>query len=290
MKISPVPESVIQRAARGELSALDELLTTIQGGIYNLAVRMLGNKDDAADACQEILLKVTTHLASYRAEAAFTTWVYQVARNHLLNASTKSRESPEVSLDAMAETLKAGLELGANTWNDRAIQPEEKLAARQMAVSCTQGMLMRISREERLAFLLDTVFGLPSNEAALVLEVTPAAYRKRLSRARQALDDFGQLTCGLVNKQADCQCEKQAHAVRILHRTPSLQSSAHLANKQITMTLAEQQQASDALDELGRMSDMAGVLRAHPDWQAPERMREAIRWVLTRHTAGAGLM
>ena len=289
MKITDPGASLINSAVKGNLQALSALLAKIEPGVYNLAVRMLGNKDDAADACQEILLKVTTHLASYRAEAAFTTWVYQVARNHLLNASSKSRESPEVSLDAMAETLKAGLELGASTWSERILQPEEKLAARQMAVVCTQGMLMRVSRDERLAYLLDTVFGLRSDEAAMVLEVTPAAYRKRLSRARQVLEDFGRSVCGLVNAEANCRCEKQVHAVQVLRRTPSLQTSAHLINKQIAMSRSEQQQASDALDELGRMSDMAGVLRAHPDWQAPERMREAIRWVLTTHTAGTGL-
>jgi RNA polymerase sigma factor (sigma-70 family) len=288
VKITDPGAALIHSAAQGNLHALGQLLVIIEPGIYNLAVRMLGNKDDAADACQEILLKVTTHLAGYRSEAAFTTWVYQVARNHLLNASTKSRESPVVSLDAMSDALKVGLELGASTWSERALLPEEKLAARQMAVVCTQGMLMRVSREERLAYLLDTVFGLPSDEAALVLDVTPAAYRKRLSRARHALEGFAQSACGLVNARADCRCEKQVHAVQVLHRTPSLQTGAHMSSNQLAMNRAEQQQASDALDELGRMSDMAGVLRAHPDWQAPERMREAIRWVLTTHTAGKG--
>ena len=149
-------------------------------------------------------------------------------------------------------------------------------------------MRMRVSHEERLAYLLDTVFGLASAEAALVLEITPGANRKRLSRARKALEDFAQSACGLVNAAADCRCEKPLHAVQLLRRTPSVKTRPRLTNKQIIMTSSEQQQASDALEELGRMSDMAGVLRAHPDWQAPERMREAMRWVLTTHEAGSG--
>ncbi len=283
MKIAPINPADLARATQGDLGALGQLLATIEPGIYNLAVRMLGNQDDAADACQEILLRVTTHLASYRAEAAFTTWVYQVARNHLLNASTKSRESPEVSLDSLADTLKAGLDLGASTWGGRAQQPDDRLAARQMAVACTQGMLMRMGREDRLAYLLDTVFGLPSEEAALVLEVTPAAYRKRLSRARQSVEGVAHSVCSLVNADADCRCDKQAHAVAVMRQHPSPRSAAYLSAKSLTMTRAEQE-AGDVLDQVGRMSDMAGVLRAHPQWQAPERMREAIRWVLTTHT------
>lgn len=282
MKITDPGAATICDATRGDITALNLLLSTIQPGIYNLAVRMLGNKDDAADACQEILLRITTHLASYRAEAAFTTWVYQVARNHLLNASSKSRESPEVSLDSLADTLRAGLDLGASTWGQRVQQPDDRLEARQMGVACTQGMLMRMRREDRLVYLLDTVFGLPSEEAALVLEVTPAAYRKRLSRARQCVEGVAHSVCSLVNPQADCRCDKQVHSMSIMRKNSSPSTTAYCSAKSITMTRAEKE-ASDALDQVGRMSDMAGVLRAHPDWQAPERMREAIRWVLTTH-------
>ncbi len=95
------------------LMYLNAVLLSIQPGVYNLAVRMLGNRDDAADAAQEILMKVVTHLSSFRGDAAFTTWVFQIARNHLLTASTRSRESPEVSLDAIAERLQTGLDFAA---------------------------------------------------------------------------------------------------------------------------------------------------------------------------------
>jgi RNA polymerase sigma factor (sigma-70 family) len=279
MKIATIDSNVLALAANGDLKALDALLVGIQPGVFNLCVRMLGNRDDAADACQEILLKVTTHLGSFRGDAAFSTWVYQVARNHLLNASTRSRESPELSFDALSATLQAGLDLGIDTWNNRALQPDEKFAAREMAVTCTQGMLMRLDREHRLAYLLDAVFGLSSDESAKVLEISATAYRKRLSRARKALEGFAQRACGLVNSDAACRCEKQVHALQQLELkgmkrpAPSLQIDAQ-----------ERQRASNALDSIMHMSDMAGVLRCHPHWQAPERQLAAIRLVLTTHT------
>ena len=54
--------------------------STIQPGIYKLAVHVLGHRDDAADATQEILLKVVTHLAGFRGESAFSTWVWRLPR------------------------------------------------------------------------------------------------------------------------------------------------------------------------------------------------------------------
>jgi RNA polymerase sigma factor (sigma-70 family) len=281
MKITAIETGVLTRAVNGDLSALDALLAGIQPGVYNLCVRMLGNRDDAADACQEILLKITTHLGTFRGDAAFTTWAYQVARNHLLTASTRSRESPELSFDALSATLQAGLDLGRDTWNNRVLQPDEKLAAREMAVTCTQGMLMRLDREHRLAYLLDAVFGLSSEESAQVLEISSAAYRKRLSRARQALDGFAQNTCGVVNPTAACQCEKQVHALRQLERKGIKRPAPTLC-----MDTQERQHAANALDSIMHMSDMAEVLRSHPEWRAPDRQLAAIRLVLTTQTPG----
>ena len=133
MKITNPGHDVVAKAANGDLAAIDAVLLSIQPGVYNLAVRMLGNRDDAADAAQEILMKVVTHLGSFRGDAAFTTWVFQIARNHLLTASTRSRESPEVSLDAIAERLQTGLDfaarLGSHANAERALTPEDKLAA-----------------------------------------------------------------------------------------------------------------------------------------------------------------
>jgi len=70
MQITDPGPELLQAATQGELPALDRLLMAIQPGIHNLAVRVLGQRDDAADATQEILLKVVTHLASFRNEAA----------------------------------------------------------------------------------------------------------------------------------------------------------------------------------------------------------------------------
>jgi RNA polymerase sigma factor (sigma-70 family) len=278
MSIATVELQVLSAAANGNLKALDTVLAAIQPGVFNLSIRMLGNHDDAADACQEILLKVTTHLSSFRGEAAFSTWVYQVARNHLLNASTRSREHPELSFDALSATLQAGLDLGRDTWSNRALQPDEKLAAREMAITCTQGMLMRLDREQRLAYLLDAVFGLSSEESAQVLEISPAAFRKRLSRARLALDGFAQNSCGLVNAEANCRCEKQVHAVRRLAENGRVRTAPVLWQDQ-----QERQRAAQALDSIMHISDIAEVLRQHPQWQAPERQLAAIRLVLTTH-------
>jgi RNA polymerase sigma factor (sigma-70 family) len=279
MKITDPGPDVLRAATQGDLGAIDRLLDAIQPGIHNLAVRVLCQRDDAADATQEILLKVVTHLSGFRGEAAFTTWAWRVAHNHLMTARTRSAESPEVSLEAMAERLDAGLDFAARAAQTHGepgpLTPQDKLEARQVALACTQSMLMSLDREQRLVYLLDTVFDLPSQEAAAVVGITAQAYRQRLSRARQRLHDFMRRACGLVAHDAACRCDKQLPALRH-HRSARsvvpiepVQTAGHAA-------------AAEAFDAFTRVSDAASVFRSHPEMQAPEATRAAIRWVLGR--------
>jgi RNA polymerase sigma factor (sigma-70 family) len=276
MKIPDIDYAQVQLACGGDLNALDALIAAIQPGVYNLAVRMLGHREDARDATQEILLKVVTHLAKFRGEAAFSTWVYKIARNHLLTASTRARETPEVSLEALQEKLAQGLHYGASLTDmqssEISITPEDKAAAREVALACTQGMLMAMDRDQRLAYLLDVVFGLSSQQAAQVLEVSPEAYRKRLSRARVQLDSFMGGTCGLVNQQAECRCEKQLPAIKFQRQLTQ--------HEQADMPLLAEESAQIHLDRLFIMGEAAAVFRGHPDYQAPAAMTQAIREVL----------
>jgi RNA polymerase sigma factor (sigma-70 family) len=275
MKIpNPSPE-LLHDCVQGDLHAIDTMLRAIEPAVYNLAVRMLGQRDDAADATQEILLKVVTHLGGFRGQALFSTWVFQVARNHLLTASTRARESPETSLDAMAERLQAGLDFYATQGVEPSLTPEDKLAARQTALSCTQGMLMTLDREHRLVFVLDLLFGLSSKDGAEVAGISAEAYRQRLSRARSRLDAFTQRTCGLVQPDAACRCEKQLPALQHVQR-----HGGAAAPSVIAIHAEERAEAERALDGLVRLSNAAGLLRAHPEYRAPGVMRLAIRTAL----------
>src|SRR5262245_39241635 len=72
-------EALAERAKDGDREALESLLFEIQDDIYRLAMRMLGLRAEAEDATQEILVKVMTHLADFRGESAFKTWVWTIA-------------------------------------------------------------------------------------------------------------------------------------------------------------------------------------------------------------------
>jgi hypothetical protein len=196
-----------------------------------------------------------------------------------MTAKTRKAESPEVSLDAIAERLEQGLEFAAHITQARGdpgpLTPQDKLEARQVALSCTQSMLMALDREQRLAYVIDTVFNLDSREAAAVVGISPVAYRQRVSRARARLDAFMSQSCGLANPDAACQCERQLPAVRHLSKLHGVDRGAVVA-----LHKPEMEEAERHFVAFTRVADAAAMLRTHPDYQAPEAQRAAILAVL----------
>ncbi len=78
-------QALVDKATTGDKKALETLIAGVQDIVFNLSLRMLGTFADAEDATQDILLKMITHLSSFRGDSSFTTWVFSIAANHLKN-------------------------------------------------------------------------------------------------------------------------------------------------------------------------------------------------------------
>ncbi len=89
---------LIDQAVAGDKEALETVISSVQDLIFNLSLRMLGTFADAEDASQDIILKVITHLSSFRKESAFSTWLFRIAVNHLkrLQKTYVCKLSPEL--------------------------------------------------------------------------------------------------------------------------------------------------------------------------------------------------
>jgi RNA polymerase sigma factor (sigma-70 family) len=258
-----------RRALHGDKAALEALLGTIQSPVYNLALRMLQSPEDAEDAAQEILIKVVTHLGQFRGESAFTTWVYRIASNHLLNTRRRGGEQKQLSFEALGEALERGLGVGIAGQPD---DDDERLRE-EVRRACTLGMLLCLSRDLRIALILGELFELSGDEAAYILEVTPEAFRKRLSRARALIVGFVSSHCGIVNPNAPCRCAKQIPAKRYLGQIDParLQYAGQSDVSSMAAALEAQRQ------ELVALRRTAALLRAHPAYQASEQYLTAVR-------------
>jgi RNA polymerase sigma factor (sigma-70 family) len=101
--------ALVERARNGDRESLAHVVEQIQGPIYNLALRMLWHPEDARDATQDILIRVITHLGSFRGDSRVQTWVYRVAANYLITVRQSRVEEQNYTFDRFADELRDGL-------------------------------------------------------------------------------------------------------------------------------------------------------------------------------------
>ena len=76
-------KQLVVKAVSGNQDSLEAILTGVKDMVFNLSLRMLGTIPDAEDATQEILIKIMTHLSSFRHDSSLSTWAFSIAANHL---------------------------------------------------------------------------------------------------------------------------------------------------------------------------------------------------------------
>lgn len=103
-------EQVVEQAKEGDSDSLEELIQSIQDKVFGLAFRMLGNRSDAEDAAQEILVRIITRLSDFRGDSAFSTWMFRVATNHILTYSEKRRKFQEITFEECEAHIKKSIE------------------------------------------------------------------------------------------------------------------------------------------------------------------------------------
>jgi len=284
MSREPSLDQLVEQAREGNEEALEAVLRALQDRIYNLALRMLWHPSDAEDATQEILLKVITHLSQFRQESAFMTWVYQIAKNHLLTTRRQRAETTPLSYAFIGDVLEAVEAQGSQATPvlESKDGVEQGLLVKELQLRCTLGMLLCLDREHRLAYILGEIFEVSSAQGASILTISETAYRKRVSRARARLRKCMEPTCRLVGEAQECNC------VRHLAQGSSAEQR-RLATLLATHPLGVSALQPDAgllaqARELGQLERVAAIFRSHPSFAAPDRLVLALKRLLASDT------
>jgi RNA polymerase sigma factor (sigma-70 family) len=232
-------DGLARRAADGDRDALSELVRQLQHPMYRLALRFLGDPEDAADACQEILVRIVTRLGSFQGRSKFTTWAYTVATRSLLRTRKRLIESSVRGAERFAAMLDAGLGEVDTTMEE------------------AEYRLLCLSRPQRAAYLLANVVGLSDVEGA--------------ARARRTLRQVIDGRCSLVDPANPCRCGRQigaSQAAGILRRDrPPLAGHPRQRARVWTEPVARQLDELVAIGELYRFDRFAAPASLWNDLQ-----------------------
>ena len=257
--------ALIEKATAGDKAALETVLAGVQDLVFNLSLRMLGTFHDAEDASQDILLKVMTHLSSFKGESAFTTWVFRIAANHLKDYKKHMFAQVPLSCEFYGDDILNGK---SQDVPDLTQNVERAILAEELKLSCTNVMLQCLDPESRCVFILGTMFRVDSRIAGDILGITPEAYRQRLSRVRKKMADFLSEYCGEYGQGA-CHCFGRVNYAIQNHR---------IAPDRLDFTAAKP--SDTAVEVMAAIEEMDGYSQQFSfcrTYQSPERLNKMLR-------------
>ena len=177
--------AVIRRVLAGEVNAFEDLVAAYERNVYNLALRMTGNAQDAEDMAQEAFIKAYNSLESFRGDSKFSVWLYRIVSNVCLDYLRRQGRRGTVSLSQEDED---GQELQLDVPDES--QSPELLLERSLTRDAVQRGLQSLPEEQRQILLLREIQGLSYEEIGLALELEAGTVKSRIFRARKRLCAF----------------------------------------------------------------------------------------------------
>ncbi len=177
--------ALIEASRAGDPAAAEELVRSHQTRVYNFAMRMCRNVEDAKDILQETFLGMLRSIKDFREESRFTTWLYRIASNACLKKRRRGVNDPgpeqELSLDELMPRPNAdGAKPEIADWSEDA----ERALLRGELSEKMEAAIDHLPHEYKIVLVLRDVEGFSAEETADMLKLSVPAVKSRLHRAR----------------------------------------------------------------------------------------------------------
>jgi len=177
--------AIVRKVLGGDANAFETLVLEYEKNVYNIALRMTGNSEDAADMTQEAFIKAYNSLQSFRGDSKFSVWLYRIVSNVCLDFLRSKNRRPTVSLSVEDDD-------GEDTQLDVAdeSQSPELLLDRKLTRESVRRGLDSLPPDYRQILLLREIQGLSYDEIAQALGLEVGTVKSRIFRARKRLCNF----------------------------------------------------------------------------------------------------
>ena len=177
--------AIVRRVLDGDVNAFETLVREYEKNVYNIALRMVNNSEDASDMTQEAFIKAYNSLPNFRGDSKFSVWLYRIVSNVCLDFLRSKSRKPTLSLSMEDDD-------GEETQLDIAdeSQSPELLLERSLTRDAVRRGLDALPPDYRQILLLREIQGLSYDEISLALDLEVGTVKSRIFRARKKLCAF----------------------------------------------------------------------------------------------------
>ncbi|MGI5985691.1 MAG: sigma-70 family RNA polymerase sigma factor [Clostridiales bacterium] len=173
---------LVLKVQNGDSASFEKLVLENQTKVYNLALRMLGNEEDAFDMSQEAFIKAYNSIGNFRGESRFSVWLYRLTTNVCLDFLRSEGRKSHGSLTYMSDDDdEKEIDIP-----DERFSPETIIQKKELRQAVNRG-LMSLPKDYRIILLLREIEGLTYDEIAKALSIEEGTVKSRIFRARKKL-------------------------------------------------------------------------------------------------------
>jgi RNA polymerase sigma-70 factor (ECF subfamily) len=175
-------EELVRAYLEGDAAAFEELVSRYENTIMNMAYRLLGNRSDASDVCQEVFVLLLRKFGSFRGEAKFSTWLYRVSLNACHDYARRLKRHISLSESASEDLPEMEQRLP-----DSSVEMPEISVERAEVQATVQEGIARLPYKFKEVIYLHDLKGYNYKEVAEILDISLGTVKSRLNRARNRL-------------------------------------------------------------------------------------------------------
>jgi len=179
-------KELVKRAQEGDTAAFDELVRKHSPKLYGLVYNMTSNHEDTNDLLQDIFAKAYRSLKRFQGKSTFYTWIYSISVNMTLNFLKKRGRHRKVSLDDVDSNIQNDVDFIESTSKTDPVKEVNILELQERL----NGAMQQLSEDHRAVVTMFDIMGMPHNEIAEILGVSPGTVRSRLFYAHRQLQNY----------------------------------------------------------------------------------------------------
>jgi RNA polymerase sigma-70 factor (ECF subfamily) len=176
---------LIIKSQKGDIEAFEELIKEHKKYAYNIALKILKNKEDAEDISQEALIKVYENIKSFNMNSSFKTWMYKIVFNTCIDFKRKKR----LKTSSLDEPIHYGYDDIPKQIEDNEKNPE-KLLTEKLNVELVRDSIDELEDDFKNVIILRDIQGFKYKEIAEILDCNQGTVKSRISRGREKLKEI----------------------------------------------------------------------------------------------------